>query len=113
MQPKWLATSEPPQMKRQSYCLSIGFQNTENPKQQKKTVTELRTLKLQSAIQVLIELRNSKVYKEGITENELQINSQIVTTHDQRMFPVQITRWQLHRKSHRQRFCEGKGHFHK
>src|SRR3954462_419099 len=47
-------------------------------------------LKLQSAIQALIELRNSKVYKKGPAKNKLKINGQIITTDDQRMFQVQM-----------------------
>src|SRR5205823_8133585 len=42
------------------------------PKATEKTVVELKTLKLQSTIQALIELRNSKVYKKGPTKNELK-----------------------------------------
>src|SRR3954469_10355142 len=54
------------------------------PKATEKTVVELKTLKLQSAIWALIELRNSKVYKKGPAKNELKISSQIITTDDQR-----------------------------
>src|SRR5205823_10877461 len=44
----------------------------------------------QSAIQALIELRNSKVYKKGPTKNKLRISGQIITTDDQRTFQVQM-----------------------
>src|SRR4051794_40583392 len=53
-------------------------------------VMELKTLNLQSAIQALIELRNSKVYKKGTTKNKLKIDGQIITTDDQRTFQVQM-----------------------
>src|SRR3954447_26421346 len=36
MWPKWLVTLEQPQKKRQFYYSSVGFQNTGNPKQQKR-----------------------------------------------------------------------------
>src|SRR3954462_6179426 len=47
-------------------------------------------LKLQSAIQALIELRNSKVYKKGPAKNELKISCQIITTDGRRTFQVQM-----------------------
>src|SRR4051794_35098459 len=51
---------------------------------------ELKTLKLRSAIQALIELQNSQVYKEGATKNKLKMNSQIITTDNQRTFQGQM-----------------------
>src|SRR3954465_5596012 len=60
------------------------------PEATDKTIVELKTLKLQSAIRALIELRNSKVYKQGPAKNELKISGQIITTDDQRMFQVQM-----------------------
>src|SRR4051812_27959324 len=60
------------------------------PEATEKTVVELKTLKLQSAIRALIELRNSKIYKKGPAKNKLKINSQIITTDKQRMFQVQM-----------------------
>jgi hypothetical protein len=43
------------------------------PEATEKTVVELRTLRLQSPIWALIELRNSKVYKKGPTKNKPKI----------------------------------------
>src|SRR3954462_3312910 len=60
------------------------------PEATKQTVVELKTLKLQSAIQALIELRNSKVYKKGPAKNKLKISGQIITIDDQRTFQVQM-----------------------
>src|SRR3954469_10240437 len=60
------------------------------PEATEKTVMELKTLKLQSTIRALIELRNSKVYKKGPAKNELKISGQIITTDDQRTFQVQM-----------------------
>src|SRR4051812_8781069 len=60
------------------------------PEATEKMVVELKTLKLQSAIRALIELRNSKVYKKGLAKNELKISGQIITTNDQTTFQVQM-----------------------
>src|SRR4051812_44626641 len=60
------------------------------PKATEKMVVELKMLKLQSTIQALIELRNSKVYKKGPMKNEHKISGRIITMDDQRMFQVQM-----------------------
>src|SRR4051812_26247253 len=70
--------------------LECGVPKHRRPEATEKMVVELKMLKIQSAIQALIELRNSKVYKKGVTQNELKISGQIVTSDDQRTFQVQM-----------------------
>src|SRR3954464_15688518 len=60
------------------------------PEATEKMVVELKTLKVQSDILALMELRNSKVYKKAITKNKIKNSGQIVTTDTQRMFQVHM-----------------------
>lgn len=60
------------------------------PEATRQTVGRFRTLKLLNAIQALIELCSSKVYKKGCSKNEVRLGGEIVTTNDQNAFLVQM-----------------------